>query len=485
MKQSVKSMIIVVVVSVLYMVGWLINITEHPIWIQTVMILSLAFLPIAGIWMKRAGMEKTECILLLIMVAGMIMRIGYFLYTPCTLRQHDLGMFDMESGGHASYILNIMLKGQLPDSNHYEFYQQPFFYLLGCGVSFIVTHILHTSNAVYLVDAARIVCCAASCLILPASDALCRVCRLGNRGRIISISFVAFSPVFYMIGGCLGPDALCTLFLVLAVLYTLKWYQDPSMKHTVLLALIYGFGVMTKISVGVIALFTLGIFIYKLVLEIREKQWKGIFVKYVLFGGISLPLGLWYCVRNYVLFGQSFGYVADPGGETSELYTGGYSIVQRILSFSLKNVFRGPYTEVYEDYNAPVYYIKSSLFGEYKFDVPDIVPVILLYAAIAVSIITVVAFVWQIGQGKTTRKAYVIPAVILLFYGSVTYFYLQYPYGCSMDYRYMGLLSVLVAVLLGNFYEHNTWNFLKKGRIVEIILGCYCLSSIIMYLLVP
>lgn len=484
MKEVGKSLGMILIICVCFMLGWFINSTEHPVVVQMFMTLALLSLPVAGIWMKRAGMEKMTYFLLLITVAGMIMRIGYLLYTPYTYSTHDLGKLTAEHGGHLSYLLNIIQR-RLPASNDYQFYQQPFFYILGGAVSSVIIHILHTFRAEDIVDAARIVSCAASCLVLPASDALCRVCRVGNRGRVLALAFVAFSPVFYMTGGAIGPDALCTLFMVLAVLYTLKWYQKPSMKNTVLLALIYGFGVMTKISVAVIAFFTLVVFLYRFVRAVREKEWLEFLKKYILFGVISLPLGLWYSIRNYILFGQPLGYVPDPGGAESPLYTGEYSILQRIGSFSLKNVFEKPYVNVEEDYNAPVYYIKSSLFGEYTYDVPDFIPALLLYAAIAVALLSVVAFIWQISQGKNKRMAYVIPAVILLFYGSVTYFYLKYPYACSMDYRYMGLLSVLAAVMLGNFYEKCSWNFLKKTRIVEIVLGCYCLSSVILYVLTP
>lgn len=484
MKEVGKTLGMILIVCVCFMLGWFINSTEHPVVVQMSMTLVLASLPVAGIWMKRAGMEKTTYFLLLIIVAGMIMRIGYLLYTPYTYSKHDLGKLTVEHGGHMSYILNIV-RHKLPDGNYYQFYQQPFFYILGGTVSSVIIRILHTLRAEDIVDAARIVSCAASCLILPASDALCRICHVGSRGRVLSLAFVAFSPIFYMTGGALGPDALCTLFMVLAVLYTLKWYQEPSVKNTVLLALIYGFGVMTKISVAVISFFTLAVFIYRFVRALREKKWLEFLKKYILFGVISLPIGLWYSIRNYVLFGQPLGYVLDLGGADSPLYTGEYSILQRICSFSLQNVFEGSYVNVKEDYNAPVYYIKSSLFGEYTYDVPDFIPAILLYAAIAVALLSVVAFIWQISQGKNTRMAYVIPAVIFLFYGSVTYFYLKYPYACSMDYRYMGLLSVLAAVLLGNFYENCSWKILRKTRIVEVVLGCYCLSSIILYVLAP
>lgn len=485
MKVFVKTLILTIVICLSYMFcKWFVA-QEHPMWILIAMVLVLSFLPVANMWLKNTGWEKTECILLLITVAGIVMRIGYLLYTPCDTRQHDLWKFDTESGGHAAYILTIMQKGRLPDSIKLQFYQQPFYYLAGSAVSFVVNGILHLKDAKELADAARIVSCAASCLVLPVTDALCRVCGVKGKGRILAMAFVAFSPVFYLTGGCLNPDALCTLFLSLAVLYTIKWYQAPSWKHTILLAVIYGFGVMTKISVAVIAVFTLVVFGRHFVVGVKEGKGIPLLRKYAVFGVISLPLGLWYSVRNYVLFEQPLGYVLDLGGKRSEYYTGNHSVVQRIASFSWENILEGPYTKVEEDYNAPVYYLKSSVFGEYSYDVPALFSTLLLYAAVAAGILCITSFVWQILQGRKQKRNYILPAVILLFYGSLTFFYLKYPYGCSMDYRYMGLLSILFAAVCGNFYENCQWSFFKKRYIAEGVVGAYSAASVIMYLLVP
>lgn len=485
LKVLVRSAGVCVAVSILYMVVRLFGGTENPQWIQLSMVVSLALLPIFFLRLQNMGWDRETSLLFLLMLAGMIMRIGYFLYTPCTVRQHDLWEFNTESGGHASYILTIMQRGSLPDGNKRQFYQQPFFYLLGSAVSWVVNHILRSDAPDSLADAARIVSCTASCLTIPASDALCRICDVGKKGRVTAAAVVAFSPVFYMTGGFLGPDALSTLFLVLAVLYTIKWHRKPSWRHTLLLALIYGFGVMTKISVAVVALFTLAVFVRHFIVAWQREKWRGLLKKYCVFGVISLPLGLWFCIRNYVRFGQAFGYVLDLGGELHEQYTGGYSLVQRIASVSWENIIESPYVSVTEDYNAPVYYLKSSVFGEYTFDIPGFLSALLLYAAIAMAAICMTAFVWQIIQGRKNRREYIIPVIALLFYAGVTVFYLKYPYGCSMDYRYMGLLSVLGALMLGNFQEKSKWQWLKKRNYDTGVLCCYCGASVLFYLFVP
>lgn len=498
-KTSVATAVIVITVIASYVVAHLTGAQHSRLYIKIAMCTALALTAVIASVNVRTmtcrDIHYYDVIIIAIMAAGIIMRIGYMLYTPCNIRQHDLWGFDADAGGHAAYILNLMQYHRLPLSNKLQFYQQPFFYIAGSLMSLVVNSILNTSSAYELADAARTAACTASCLMLPASDALCRECGIGGRGRVISTALVACSPVFYMTAGMLTPDSLSTLLMVLAVLYTIKWSNDCSWKNTVLLAVIYGLGVMTKVSVGVIALFTAVVFVIRLVKTVKTdaKQWKMLILRYIVFGLISLPLGLCYSVRNYRMFGQPLGYVLDIGGSRSKLYTGDRSIAARIFTFSIDNIMKGPYADVFNDYNAPAYYLKSSLFGEYRYEVPAIIPAVLLFAALFITFIAVVAFIYQLIHLKNKSIAYyAVPVVSVLMYASVTYFYMKYPYGCSMDYRYMGLLSVMAGAALGRMCENTieirfrniVLNTCKLNKYIVFMLTVFCLASVIMYVMV-
>lgn len=498
-KTSVATAVIVIAVIASYVVAHLTGAQQSRLYIKIAMCTALALTAVIASVNVRTmtcrDIHYYDVIIIAIMAAGIIMRIGYMLYTPCNIRQHDLWGFDADAGGHAAYILNLMQYHRLPLSNKLQFYQQPFFYIAGSLMSLVVNSILNTSSAYELADAARTAACTASCLMLPASDALCRECGIGGRGRVISTALVACSPVFYMTAGMLTPDSLSTLLMVLAVLYTIKWSNDCSWKNTVLLAVIYGLGVMTKVSVGVIALFTAVVFVIMLVKTVKTdaKQWKMLMLRYIVFGLISLPLGLWYSVRNYRMFGQPLGYVPDIGGSRSKLYTGDRSIAARIFTFSIDNIMKGPYADVFNDYNAPAYYLKSSLFGEYRYEVPAIIPAVLLFAALFITFIAVVAVIYQLIHLKNKSIAYyAVPVVSVLMYASVTYFYMKYPYGCSMDYRYMGLLSVMAGAALGRMCENTieirfrniVMNTCKLNKYIVFMLTVFCLASVIMYVMV-
>ena len=203
---------------------------------------------------KEKNTYTEEQITGLILSMGIFMRVVYLLYTPLTVRSHDLWGIDLSSGGHASYLL-LAMQGMLPPDNYLQFYQQPLYYFAGAFFSKLQNGLLSCSEAYYLVDAARTVSCTASCFSLLIACAIFRECGLSGKGLYRALLLVSFLPVYFLSGGRLGPDALCGMFMLLAFLFTLKWEKEKSWKNTLLLAVIYGLGMMTKISMATLAVF--------------------------------------------------------------------------------------------------------------------------------------------------------------------------------------------------------------------------------------
>lgn len=423
--------------------------------------------------------EDTEAkqVVGLILILGVILRITYMLYTPCTVRSNDLWELDTNSYGHAAYILNIMLNGQLPPHNFIQFYQQPLFYLLGAAASWVVNGILGTFDNYSLVDATKTVSCIASCVSLLAARSIFMECGLSGKGLYKALIIIAFLPAFFLSGGKVAPDALVGMFMILALLYTIRWMKDKSWKNTILLALIYGCGVMTKISCATLAVGTAFVFLISFINAVKKKAWQNLLQKYVVFGMISLPLGLWYSVRNYILFRQPLNYVLRQPDD-GELYTGYKSIAQRILVLKLDNLFADPYTKVTEDYNLPVYALKSSLFGEFRFENWGLIVVLLLMFAFLLSAFCVIAVIRCIRYQRKEKWCMFMLLAAVLFYGSIALFYLGYPSGCSMDFRYMLFLPVPMAYLFGKceLFSEKNWE-----RYTEICCLGFAAISCMMY----
>jgi hypothetical protein len=425
----------------------------------------------------KGSLEKAD-IVKAILFAGLVMRIGYMLYNGFMVRSHDLGDISVEGYGHAAYILKLIKRGHLPDTNYVQLYQQPLFYILGSGVSKLVNGILRCMELYYLVDAAKLVSCFASCATLLVANDFIEVSGVKDKGHLIALSLVAFLPDFYLVGGRVNCDALAGFFMALAVLYTFYWYKDRSWKNTICLAVIYGLGMMTKISCATVALFTAGVFVKALYDGIKEKHWGPLILKYMAFGAISLPLGLWYSFRNYQLFGQKLTYVVRISEELP-IYTGNRSIFQRMFYIDIPNLFSTPYGDPWKDYSLPVYLIKSALFGEFKYTASDWLPVILLFSTVILTCFVIAALVWQLRKNRRDLFGSFNAAIMLIMYVSTLFFYKQYPFGCSMDFRYLVFLTIPMGVVLGKYYEGGLGKTGQKAA--ECIMAIYAAMSCIMY----
>lgn len=470
-----------VCVCLCYLVGRISGLHADRMMVQLIMIMLLSGLVSYVFFKKLNGTLTENKITSALVFAGCIMRIGYMIYTPCNIRGHDLWEIDVNSFGHAAYILNLMELGSLPQSSEIQLYQQPFFYIIGSLVSKVLNGVLRCNEAFFWVDATKVVSCFASCGMLYLTNGLSDVLQIKGRERNIALIVVAFLPAFYLAGGMVSPDALTGFMMTLAWYLTLCWYQDCSWKNTIFLAITYGLAMLTKNSCGVIAIFTALLFVSKLIEEVKAARGIFIVVKYFVFAAISLPLGLWYSVRNYIRFQQPLGYVLEIG-EDSFTYTGQYSMIARLIGIDWKNLLQTPYADVGEDYNAPVYFLKSALFGEFTYSVEGMIPVLLLLAAFILSIGVVAEIVSELkgkvydGEGKG------ILIICLLYYGSIVGFNIRYPHACSMDYRYMLFLTIPAGFLLGKniVNSKNVWynNLLLSGLLLYIVNSCIMYTRI-------
>lgn len=445
-------------------------------------IMAALLIMIAGcnVYLYKTKKLSYDKVISSVILAGFVMRIGYMLYTPCNVRSHDLWEFNTEGYGHAGYILCLIQDKMLPQNNIRQYYQQPFFYIASSLVSRLIHSITGSDDPYALVDAAKTVSCAASCMTLLLAEKLCSMFGLEKREKLVTIVIAAFHPAFYL-SSRVTPDMLVTFLMTVALIYTFKWYDSPDWKNTLILAVTYGLAVMTKLSAGVVALFTAAVFIVKLIQLIKEKKFGHLIPKFIVFGIISLPIGLWYSVRNYIKFGQEIGFVLKAGGEDSRLYVGNRSLFQRFVVPDFKNLLSTPYADPGDDYNLLVYSLKTSLFGEFTHSVPAFVPVLLMYSALILCVISLIGAASAVKHIKEDKKTAVLAGVCALFMISIISFNIKFPHACSMDYRYMTFVTIPFAVLISKFLM-RTEN--KKFRaLLYSSLAVYSCASCLMYIL--
>ena len=198
---------------VVYVLVYLLNLQNSVQGIMLFLIISAALMGGYNLCQKYDSKMLVKYILFI----GFVMRIGYMLYTPCTIRAHDLKDISIDSDGHAAYILNI-LEGHLPMSNEGQFYHPPLYHILSGIVIFVLKPILHLTNEIDIINCARLVSCFFSCITLYCVKSLCAELKIN---KPIPLALVALLPNFYLMGGRVNNDAMAMFFMTLILLFSI------------------------------------------------------------------------------------------------------------------------------------------------------------------------------------------------------------------------------------------------------------------------
>ena len=425
--------------------------------------------------------NRQDKLIIFILTAGIVLRVAYMVYTDCTVRSHDLGELSEDGYGHASYILTLIKKHSLPSDNIVQHYQQPLYYILSAVLGGLYSLIFTDASNHDLINSARIISCVAGIITLFVALGIFNRLKLEKKGKAIALGIVAFTPAFIMSGGRVAPDALTAMFISLTFYYTILWYKNRSFGNAICLGIFYGLGVMTKISAGMLCPITIGVILWSYFERRDRKSHITYTLQAAIIGAVSIPLGLWYSVRNYIRFGQEIMYVVNPG---EKIYTGDMSIFSRLFMINIDNMCKTPYCDAFSDYNAPVYYLKSSLFGEFTHNMPNFIPVIMLLLGVVLSVLVACALVHDIKRITAGEKSIenVLPAITFIYcYIIALWFYFKMPYGCSMDYRYILFLSIPGAALLGKYGEDFSGKVIEK--LVRTLIASFCVMSIVMFVM--
>lgn len=427
----------------------------------------------------------------LCIVGGFVMRIGYAFYTPYYIRQHDLGSLSETDTGHAAYIYNLYLHHRLPSSYNAQFYHPPLFHTLAALILSFFTTLYPNADINNLFESVKLVSCFSSCSILLLVRSLCRELKVKPGMTCIAISILSFQPNFYLLAGRINNDATATALMVFSLLMLVRWYHSRHFSHLMGMAFGIGLGMMTKLNAAIVTFVAAPVMLYIFWQAIQKKAWKKLFMEYVGFLAICAPLGLWYSIRNYILFQQPLGYVLnlDTNGP-SWLYRGNYSITQRFLSFPWDQFHEHTYCDPGTDYNVPLYLLRCSLFGEFSFENMDKIARMMIHVNILLILLSLIAMVVTVWKGTQFSPFLRYGAGLVWLITGISYitFNIKYPDSCTMDFRY-----ILPTVICGSVYLAAFWqqmydytaegkkakNYIPAKTMVWGIPVCCCIFSLL------
>lgn len=393
-------------------------------------------------------------IIISIIGIGIILRTTYIVYTPIQERQHDME----KDVGHVAYIETIYNTGKLPEHNKWQFYQQPLHH--------IISAIWLKSNTMCGIDlneakeGIQFLTAIYSSLIMIITYCILKEMNIENKFKILVMTIIAFHPTFILLSGSINNDILMIMFTFLSLLYLIKWNKNPNIKNTIILALSVALGALSKISSTIIAIPIIYIFINRFINDYSKennhsKTIKNYAKKFIIFGLISLGIGLVFSMRNMMKFGQSIFYVPDP---SMAVYRGYKKWFDRLNIFSKEwlRVFCHPY----RDCNILAYVIKSSLFGEFNadnlqsFNLENMLLMCNIILIIFSLIATLKIIIIRKEKDENTKMFIIfwITEIAMFTYGNISK-----PYACTMDFRY-----IVPTILNGMIFIAKDLNNSKK-----------------------
>ena len=491
----------------------------------------------------------------LVLAAGLVLRLVYVLFSTIYERQYDISQWDLSQpyaggGGHLGYIHYLYTYGHLPDMDPvsvYQFSHPPLHYALSAGWLKLASFFIKDPAA--LAESIQVLPLVCSVLTLYFFVKILDLSGLSGRGRMFTLLLLCVHPSLILLSGSVNNDGLAFLFTVMCVYYLMRWTRDRKTATVVKLALSLGLGMMTKLSVAEMALPCAMVFVYVLIRTMRgggadagtgrrgkgavgEKAaaqkssapWKPYPAQAAVFLGISLPVGLWFYLRNYIVWRTPLTFVHDLGTDSWQ-YIGNVPAVHRYLFpvpaelfDNLRNLRIGC------GYNVWVQIMRTSVTGEWDMaTVPAAVKalaMLLMLTGFVLALAALVAFVRGCvitphppasqapspqGEGKSRLPVADVPcpphgdarcpwdtspcpplegrvapqepgevsaqsfrADRILFVSAYLVHFLLYlrfsydnPYMCSMDFRYIRILLLFPAVALGFSVNRTKGNPLR------------------------
>ena len=407
----------------------------------------------------------------IILAAGVLVRFIYVLKSTIYDRQYDIGMIDLDSattvsGGHLAYIQYLYQNMRLPDvdpSTVYQFHHPPIHHFISAIFMKFVS--IFTSNTDVIEESMQWVPFICSVVILIASMNILKRFKMDEKALCFGMALLCFHPSLILLSGSVNNDCMALMFSILSILMTMVWLEKRDIASIVLTSLFLGLGISTKQNVAELA-FAIGlIFLIILIRDIKEKKnISKLILQYVIAGVISIPVGMWFYIRNLVKYDMSILWVYDLGFDSWQ-YTGNYSVINRFLwpvpSEMIDNFI---HFKIGCGYNVWMQIMRTSVLGEWDMasvtKPVKLIAVLLMFTGIFIAFIAFIcmirAFVLKNGAKSAPVYDKLYKVLFVAGYVSVMISYFvfayKYPQQCSMHFRYIEITLLFTTTALAICY---------------------------------
>lgn len=392
----------------------------------------------------------TRTLVGLILLGGFLLRAWYVLSASYGISLHDLRAFagfdTAESGeGHLGYIEYLYKNHHMPDFDprtRWSYYQPPGFHIISAIVLGITR--VFQADAPLCYEGLQVVTLFFSSLTVWIGYRILKEFPISDSWVLLMTAFIAVHPFYSIMAVTLTNDSMAMCLMAFAIWYTIRWKKSPEIKNILVIALAVGTAMFTKLNAAVIS-FGIG-FIFIYVFWINRNQWKSYLLQFTVFLAVCAPIGLWYPIRNSILYRIPLSYVQKISTAQTDLYITESTFWARMGLPTWKQLSY-PFLEFEPNLHSNVWIqtMKTSLFDEIRPDVGSSlfqsIALILLWVAILLVILMNYAMI----RDCITRKGKQIPITLFLLIEYVTMlvsylvFCFKEPFLCTMNFRYIPL----------------------------------------------
>ena len=406
----------------------------------------------------------------------------FFLMYSMLIYQYDQGSFFGTEIGHFGYIKYIYNNYSLPQFDprlKWQYYHPPLNHII-CAVflriqtAFGVNFLTAADNLTFLPFLYFM-----NTLII--FHRLSLKTGLEKKYSIYILAVTSFSVGLHFTGGYVNNDMLSVMFMMLAVSLSINWYKNRKISNMIPIAICFGLGMFTKLSMWMCSVPIAVLFISALIDVIRRKQFKDLrkmIGQMCVFLTISVPMSLYWSVRNLVRFGVPLAYIPVSGPEGQHIDA---DITKRLFDFDLSQ-FDKPYVanvlnkDSYNEYNPLIALIKSSM-GTTALD-SFFIPKILFPVVLIISVISFVCMIYVLVKKHGLDPVYKL--MFLLFYLVVLVSYyifcIKYPGVCTEEIRY-----ATPVIFIGAYFISYTLMCIDKKK--KKALSLFIRSVVVLFVL--
>lgn len=408
----------------------------------------LVFLMILGCLLATRCTSRTARIMLLIVVAGIILRLIYADVTPFNTRGND-------DDGHREYIEFLLEHRSIPQAHEgWQFYQPPLYYAIAALPYGIVR--AASGNSALALKSVQALSILISVGVLLLSWSIATLLFTGKRSggsRILFILIMALAPGMIILSPKVNNDALVHLLIVAGITLLLWTWRTPTLVRWCATVIVLSFGILTKMNALPMLLAALGCMILHPTLTRRERiTWCAL--------GITLAL----CMTEWLLILRMMedDPVRQLVGNAGSLHSGLRlsNTAASWLTFRPNEILHMPFNNAWGHTMGRgmfwEYFFRSAFFGEFSFDKLRLIARALLFCGVLALPLSLAGLLALLRH--SWRTAGPMAAILCCTLGAHIVFRARYPFSPSQDFRYSPQLLLPIAAGFGALWMHASWH---------------------------